>query len=60
MAHQEVSTHLMGYHEALLIAINYTFITPRFRPLSFIYFRGVVDVCALNVLIMMHCLLALE
>ena len=50
MAHQKVPTHLMAYHETLLIAINYNFIAPRFRLLICTYFRGTIVVCTLNVL----------
>ena len=54
MAHQEVF-HLPD--SLPLIEMNYWLITPRFRPLSCIYFRGTIIVCALNVLVMMQCLL---
>ena len=50
---RKFSTCLMTYHETLLMAINYRVITPRFRPLSCIYFRGAIIVYGLNVLVIM-------
>ena len=40
--------------------MKYRLITPRFKPLSCIYFRSAIIVCALNILAMMQCLLALK
>ena len=46
--------------QTLLIAMHYRLIRPKFRRSSYVYFRGAIIVCALNLLVMMQCLLALE